>query len=255
MNIIEQKERVDFYMDRSRAPRFSLNQYNIAFREVTMAFFDENRKDEIAIRDNLYTLLTTVTPTITTVTTTSTYTINHFNYPADYHFFNNLQVYVDGELARVLPINGDEINPVLLDSFKRPSNTKIYHKEDATGYSLYRGVGGTCTASFVYLKAPASPYLGNDSDYITTGGTIAIGTSYTCFEQSVESGTTYNPGDVFTASSITLTSGKVIPTSVLVDCDLPDTVHEDIAKMVAEYMSGSVENFNKAAFSEKLTKQ
>ena len=254
MNIISQKERVDFYMDRSRAPRFSLLQYNMAFREVVMAFFDEHRKDEIGIRDNLYTLLTTATPTVTTTTTTSTYTISHFNYPSNYHFFNNLQVYVDGELARVLPIKGDEINPVLLDSFKRPSNTKIYQKEDATGYSLYRGVGGTCTASFEYLKAPAEPYLGNDSDYIQTGGTLVFGTSYTVFDPSVVAGVTYNPGDVFTASVTTLTSGKVIPTSILVDCDLPDTVHEDIAKMVAEYMSGSVENFNKAAFSEKLTK-
>jgi len=256
MNAIQQKERVDFYMDRSRSARFKFNQYNIAFREVMMAFFDENRKDEMGIRDNLYTLLTNVSPTITTPTVTSTYTISHFNYPADYHFFNNLQVYVDGELARVLPIKGDEINPVLLDSFKAPSNTKVYQKEDSTGYSLYRGVGGTCTASFTYLKAPSNFYIGNESDLVAEGASLALSTGYTAVEESVVSGVTYNPGDQFTSSPIpsTLTSGSLILTSVLVDCNLPDTVHEDIAKMVAEYMSGSVENFNKSAFSEKLTK-
>lgn len=254
MNIIAQKERVDFYMDRSRAPRFSLNQYNVAFREVVMTFVDDNKKDEIGVRDKLYTLLTTVAPTVTVSSTTATYTVNHFNYPSDYEFFNNLQVFVDGTLARVLPIKGDEINSVLLDSFKFPSNTKIYQKEDATGYLLYRGVSGTCTASFTYLKSPAQPYLGNDSDYITDGGALTLAANYTAFEESVVAGVTYNPGDSFAAAAVTLTSGKVILSSILVDCDLPEPIHEDIAKMVAEYMSGSVENFNKAAFSEKLTK-
>lgn len=256
MNAIQLKERIDFYMDRSRSPRFTFNQYNLAVRECQMAFFDMYRKDEVGIRDNLYTLLETVSPTITTTTTTTTYTISHFNYPSDYHFFNSLNVYVDGELARVLPINGDEINPVLLDSFKRPSNTKVYQKEDATGYSIYRGVGGTCTASFTYLKAPSDFYIGNESDLITTGGTVAAATNYTAVEESVVSGTTYNPGDTFSVVvPTTLTSGKIIASSILVDSNLPDTVHEDLAKMTAEYMSGAVENFNKAAFSEKVFKQ
>lgn len=253
MNAIQQKERADFYMDRSRAPRFTFNQYNIAFREVIMTYFDKNKTSEIGIRDGLYTLLTTVTPTVTTVTSASTYTISRFSYPADYHFLNYMNVYVDSELARVLPIKGDEINPVLIDSFKKPSNTKIYQKEDATGYLLYRGVGGTCTVNYTYLKAPAAFYIGNESDLITAGTSLALATGYTAVEESVVAGVTYDPGDQFTSAvtPTSLTSGKLILTSILVDCDLPDTVHEDIAKMVAEYMSGTVENFNKSAFAEK----
>jgi len=252
MNAIQLKERVDFYNNRSRSKRYTFGEYNIAFREAQMQLFDKFRDDPKGVRDNLYTLKVDSTPTITVLSSTSSLTINHINYPADYHYFQMINVYVDGVLAEISDVTDNEVNRMLNSSFRTPVNKYIYKREDATGWKIYRGAGGTVTAELTYLKAPSDFYLGNESDLIDYGvSALTFGSNYTAVEESVHAGVTYNPGDTFTATSTVLTSGQVILTSVLVGTNLPDVVQEDLCKMVSNLMSGSSSDYNKAAFVEK----
>lgn len=252
MNAIQLKERVDFYLDRSRSPRYSFNEYNIAFREAQMQLFDKFKSDEKGVSENLYTLKTDSTPAVTVSSVGAEFTINHIDYPTDYHYFQALNIYVGGVLAEMSDVQENELNRLLQNEFRKPTNKYIYKREDATGWKLYRGLGGSVTAELTYLKSPSDFYIGNKSDLIDEGtGVLVFATSYTAVEESVHAGVTYNPGDVFISSNLNLTSGQVILTSVLVGTNLPDTVEEDLCKMVANLMSGSTNDYSKAAFVEK----
>lgn len=251
MNSIALKERIDFYLDRSRTSRFTFNTYNLAVREAQMQYFDAFKDDAVGVRENLYTLKVDVTPTMTVLQTTSNYIVNHINYPADYHYFQVMNIFVDGVLAEVSPTDDDQLNRQLQNTFTAPTNKYISQREDATGWKIYRGTTGTPTCEFTYLKSPSDFYIGNESDLIDEGtGVLNFFTSYTAVEESVYNGITYNPADRFTTNGVTtdLTSGQVILTSVLVDSNLPETVHEDLAKKVADLMSGSIADYNKAGF-------
>ena len=117
---------------------------------------------------------------------------------------------------------------------------------------MYRGIGGTPTCELTYLKAPSDFYIGNESDLINEGTTVlTFGTNYTAVEQSVHNTVTYNPGDQFNALNTTLTSGQVIPTSVLIDSNLPEQIQEKMCWIVSEILSGNISDFNKTMFLEK----
>lgn len=253
MNAIALKERIDFYLDRSRTSRFPFNTYNLAVREAQMQYFDFFKDDSKGVRECLYTLKMDVTPTMTVLQTTPNYIVNHIDYPADYHYFQVMNIFVDGVLAEVTPTDDDQLNRQLQNTYTAPTNKYIFQREDATGWKVYRGTTGTPTCELTYLKAPSNFYIGNESDLIEEGtGVLTAFTSYTAVEQSEYNGVSYNPADVFTTNSnIDLTSGQVILTSILVDSNLPETVHEDLAKKVASLMSGSISDFNKAGFVEK----
>ena len=253
MNSIALKERIDFYLDRSRTSRFPFNTYNLAVREAQMQYFDFYKNDPVGVRECLYTLKTDVTPTMTVLQTTANYIVNHINYPSEYHYFQVMNIFVDGVLAEVAPTDDDQLNRQLQNTFTAPTNKYIFQREDATGWKIYRGTTGTPTCEFTYLKAPSDFYIGNESDLIDEGtAVLAAFTSYTVVEESVYNGVTYNPADTFTTNSTQdLTSGQVILTATLVDSNLPETVHEDLAKKVASLMSGSISDFNKSVYVEK----
>lgn len=248
MNAIQLKERVDFYMNRSRSSRFDFNTYNIAFREAQMQMFEMYKANPKGVRDVLYTLKTTITPTVTVVSVGSEFTINHIATPSDYHYFGYLNIYVDGVLAKVSPTEDNAINDLLQNSFTAPTNKYIYQLEDATGWRFWRGLGGTVTATLSYLASPADFYLGNESDLIDETGTLSFGVSYTVVEETVYSGVTYNPGDTFTAIALSLTSGQVIPSSVLVTTNFPNEVQEDLCKVVAKLLAGETTDYNRSTF-------
>lgn len=256
MNAWEQRERADFYMDRSRNARFSFLQYAMAFREVQMWYFDKYKKDEIGVRDNLYTLLKYVNPTITTIGAPSlsqNLTINHINYPSDYHFFSSLLNYVDGALIETKPTNYNQLSNLLLDTFRKPDNKRCYYLEDSTGWRILRGYGGAYTNELVYLISPSEWSIGTETDLIDEGtGVLTAGLSYVATAESVVSGFNYQAGQQFIALSNNLTSGQVIPSSVLVDSNLPDTVHEELARIVASRMQGSVKDAFGASFSAQV---
>ncbi len=271
MNAIQILERVYMYMDTTRNARFSFLDYNKAINDAILKFVDDKfgdiqGKNEYGfellqqIRDDLYTLIKTSSPAVTTLTpvTNDYYTsiVNHVNDPVDYYEFVSLQTLISGKTTYVRPTTYAELLPLLEDSFKHPTNKEPYYVDDSTGYQIYRGDSGTLTsATITYIKVPATYSCGNESQLINTGGTLAIGTDYIAIETSVNAATTFQPGTQFTAAGVTLTSGQVILASNTTTCDLPDKVHNEIAKTAASILSGTVSDYQRSGFTEKEAKQ
>lgn len=268
MNPIQFYYAIGVYTNLTQATRFTFQEINKAVNDSIMNKLDsiiDSDKPSGAIfgldriqkfRDELYTLIKTST-TVPTVTTTinDIITVNHINYPIDYQSFAALSCTIDGNTTYGRDTNYSEIGPILNDSFRKPNNKKPYFLEDATGLKLYRGIGGTfSSASLTYIKIPATFYMGNETDLIDAGtGVLVSSRSYTAVEESVHNGIVYITGAQFVSVNTNLTSGQVIPTSVLVDCDLPQKTHDELAKMAASVLLGVTSAFNNSAYVEKET--
>ena len=248
------REHVDLYIDRSRNARFSFYQYAVAFREVQNWYFDQNCMDEKKVRDNLYTLLKYSNPTVTTISQSlaDDLTINHIDYPVDYYFFSSILNYIEGSLIETKPTNYNQLSNLLRDSFRKPSNERCYVLEDSTGWRILRGYGSTYTNELIYLIKPSDWSIGTESDLINSGASVlTLGVNYTATAPSVSAGIKYEPGQQFSASTTTLTSGQVIPSSVLVDSNFPEDVQSELCQRVAMFLMGSV----KDAFATNFTAQ
>lgn len=252
----------DLYMDVSRNGRFFYSDYNNAFNNAVQNYMDKCIGDETErdpmnfqwnqqIRDDLYTLIATSSPSITNGTVVNnkyfSATSSHILFPADYYDFISLNVLIDSFTDYSKPIRYDQAGPLLKDSFRHPTNLKTYFCEDSTGLTVFRGVGGTFTsATLNYIRQPAAFSVGNESLLINAGTAISNSTSYIATEISVQGGVTYQIGDQFTSSSIVLTSGQVILTSNTTSLDLPLKAHSDVAKIAAEILLGVTSNYQAA---------
>jgi hypothetical protein len=249
------REKIDSYLDRSRNARFSFYQYAVAFRKVQNWYFDQFCPDEKKVRDDLYTLIKYANPAITTIGTpslTDDLTINHINYPVDYHYFSTLLNYIDGSLIETKPTNYNQLSNLLNDVMRKPSNERCYVLEDSTGWRIFRGYGGAYTNELVYLIAPSEWSIGTETDLIDAGATVlTLGVNYTSTAESESAGIKYEPGEQFSATSTALTTGQVIPTSVMVDSNFPDSTQDELCRRCALLLQGSV----KDAFGVNFTSQ
>lgn len=258
-------------MDTTRNARFSFLDYAKAVNDAIQKFINDRFGDiehnnpytfefTQAIRDELFTLIKTATPTVTNLSNkvNDYYTIgvSRITYPSDYYDLISWTTTIDSVETFARPTTYNELGPLCEDSLKYPTNKRTYYLEDATGYKFYRGTTGTLTVSIEYLKTPATFSLGIDSNLIDEGvGVLTAGETYIATEISVHNLITYKPGDTFTVvAQTTLTSGQVILASNTTTCDLPAKTHETIAKMAAEILSGSVSDYNRSAFAQKEAK-
>lgn len=253
MNTVEIMTRIDFYNDVTRNARFYFSDYNKAVNDAAQNYIEKRLGDEEQrkpdnfqwiqqIRDELFTLLkvATLSPTNGTVITNRYYshTPSHVNYPTDYYGFVALNVLIDAYTDYSIPTDYNEIGPLLKDSFRHPTNLKTYYNEDATGLTIWRGVGGTFTsAALEYIKQPITFNMGSEDQLINPGGAVLTnGVSYIATEVSVQNAITYQIGTQFTATGTVLTSGQVIPFAATATLDLPEKAHSDICKAASEIM-------------------
>ena len=80
---------------------------------------------------------------------------------------------------------------------------------------------------------------------IVAGTVLANAVTYIVYEQAVYITTTYYSGQTITGNGTALISGIVILSSVVVDCDLPVNMHEEVCKLSAAILEGTVESFSK----------
>lgn len=250
MNGIQMIEQIAFLNDRESSPRFEDDAYMKAINEAIIMIL-EDRLDNIKkpkrysfeqvqrVRDELYTL---VPPTTSIVPVGNT-----VSYPADYNYFLKLQCTIDGVTNYSRPTSYNESGPLLDNPFKKPSNTKTYFDQNKDGFFIYRGATGSFTAALLdYIKNPDTVSIGNESNKIGSGpAVLTIGVTYIVYEQAVHAGTTYVEGQTFTASSTVLSSGVVIPNSVLVNCNLPLKIHQEVCRLAAAIMNGTIEDLMK----------
>jgi hypothetical protein len=265
MNAIQISDRIDFYTDLTKSPRFPIEDRVKAVNDCTTVYIDniigdinDNQKYGFQsiqqVRNKLYSLIKKSTPTVTvlgTITTTAgTFTENHIDYPTDYYDFVAAWPLIDGYTSYCRPTNYDRRGPLLENTFLKPSNTKVYYNEDATGWVLTRGTGGTFTSlTLEYIKTPATYSLGATSQYFTSG-TITNLLVYIACEETVYNAVTYVSGAEITGTGAALTSGRVILKSNTTTIDLPEKTHETIARMSAVVLLKNVGMFAAATAIE-----
>jgi len=255
MNAIQMMERTDVFMDRYKSARFADSNYMDAFNSVVLSMFKDktdNKKlfrkysfqSNEQVRRELYTLIKTATivPTGDVVV-----------YPADFEYYGDMNVTIDGVEDYCRPTNFNEIGPLQDNPFRKPKATKPYYIENSTGLKVYYGSGAFTSATMTYLKTPNTISIGTDSNKINPGGAVlTIGLVYVVYSPTaVHNGATYYVGQTFTATATSLTSGIVILNSVLVNCDLPENVHDEVCKSAAQLLQGTIEDYNKSAFLQK----
>jgi len=255
MNAIQMMERTDVFMDRYKSARFADSNYMDAFNSVVLSMFKDktdNKKlfrkysfqSNEQVRRELYTLIKTATivPTGDVVV-----------YPADFEYYGDMNVTINGVEDYCRPTNFNEIGPLQGNPFRKPKATKPYYIENSTGLKVYYGLGSFTSATMTYLKTPNTISIGTDSNKINPGGAVLTsGVVYVVYSPTaVHNGTTYYVGQTFTATATSLTSGIVILNSVLVNCDLPENVHDEVCKSAAQLLQGTIEDYNKSAFLQK----
>lgn len=271
MNAIQSKTRCELYLDMTRAARFTFQEFNIAFNDAVAKYIDDiigdpKQRDPESVqwvqqvRDSLYTLIATATPSITNgaVVTNEYYsaTPSAITFPVDYRDFLLLMTTIDGYSKYSKPTDFNALGPLFLGSFRHPTNLKTYFNEFANGITIWRGVGGTFSAAtLTYIKQPTAYNCGIETQLINAGGTLTNALTYYATDISVYNGVSYQVGDTITGNGAVLTSGQVILSTNTSPIALPAKVHEVINKMAAETLLGTTQAYNPAAFAEKAAGQ
>ncbi len=253
MNAIQMLDMVSFLNDRVSSPRFSdasiMQAINSSITSIVEDRLDNIKKakrysfEQVQrVRDELYTL---IPPTLTIVPMGNTVA-----YPTTgngYNYFLKLECVIGGVITLTRPTSYGESGTLEENPFKRPSNVKTYFDQSRSGFVIKRGATGSFTSALLdYVENPDTVTIGKESDKISSGGSVlTVGVIYMVYDQSVHSGVTYEPGQTFTAAATSLTSGVVIPNSVIVSCNLPDKIHQEVCRLASAVMNGSVSDFNK----------
>lgn len=251
MNAIQIRLRVDELIDRTRTARHTDSEYYNAINGATAELI-KDRVEAIRppkrysvqssqrLRSELYTL-------IPAPWAGSTFATNVVTFPTDYYYY--LVLYIStGSTPKTscTPTTYDEVGLLSINPFKKPSAIKPYFNERASGLQVECGGLTSFTYELWYIKIPQTVTIGFERDKITSGGAIGNGTDYYVYEDCVYNSNTYYAGEKFTGgATATLTSGIVIPASIVVNSDLPANLHEELCVMTAKKLSLTVENYNK----------
>lgn len=255
-NAIQMLDRVGELLDRVKSPRYSDTTYmNNINDAITMIV--KNRIDSIKqprtysiqsaqrVRDELYTLI----PAAATGSVSS----DVVAYPSSYLSYLLLYVTIDGVKQFCTPASYGDIAELKENPFRAPSTTKPYYNEFVSGLKIDKGSSGTYGSyELYYVKHPDVVTIGKESDKRTSTTGVSATTQYMCYEEAVYSAVTYYPGDVFTTTgTTTLTSGIVIPTSVITSSNMPENMQNEICQQAAELMSGQVGDAGKYQVLER----
>lgn len=251
MNAIQMRERIDEIIDRSRTSRHTDKHYYNAINAAILLIV----KDRMApikiqrgysvqsanrLRDELYTLI----PDAATGSAASgviAYPANYFGYLIAYVTIDSVQQYCQWTTYA-------ELGPLKRNPHTKPSAVKPYINEYVDGLKLHYGAVGTLgNYELWYVENPDTVSIGEERDKIITGGTLTAATTYYVYEEAVYSDSTYYPGETITGSGATLTSGTVIISTKITDCNLPVNMHEEVCLKAASLLSMSSEDYNKQA--------
>lgn len=272
MNPILIEQRIDFYTDFTRAPRFtrveksiSVNDTMFEFISQEMGYEDQRNHENFQwvqrIRDNLYPLIKTSNPTVTdgAVVVGEYYSSipTALSLPTDYDTFALLQYTIAGITRFARPTDYGQIGPMLDSSFSHPTNKYARYNESTSTMTLWRGTTGTVSSALLtYIKIPNTFSIGQDNQVLPAGTVLTNAITYYALETSVYNAITYYMGDIITGTGAALTSGQAMLVSNTTNLELPNKVHERIAKNSARKLLRSIGMLEQAnAIEEEAVKE
>lgn len=250
MNIIEMHTRLEYYVDKSKSPRFLSDFHydqslNIAQDKIIQDKYDNIKQHKMygfqvvqKVRDDLRTIIKTV-PIVPVG--------NVLAYPADYLYEVALAVTIDGVEYSSTSVAYNRVNIQNDNTFTEEIKEEPTHIEDQNGIKVMFGTAGTfTTANLSYLSIP--PVMSKGLIDITQGPTaLVIGQTYYVTVGTVtHNAVVYTVGQSFVAVNTVLTgTGTVI---FIVNCILSVSCHEELCKQAAQILIGSVEGWNQSKF-------
>lgn len=252
MNLVQMHNRVDFWADKVRSPRYRKDTRDDAVNIAIDAFIKDrydnikNRGVEYSfeiverVREELNTILVDNFPLALVGTFAPT--------PTDFQYQILTYVFIGGK--RVLCNVKSYVESDLSDNaFSQPDNRQPIHRRTATGFEFDAGPYPISSARMWYLKYPAIVEW-NQTAIVAGATVLTIGNSYTVVSGTVTvNGVTYVVGNVFIALSTTMTgTGTVNP---ITNSDLPVTSHEEVCKIAAAVITGTFEDYSKSKYMDK----
>lgn len=239
--------RIYFYADRQRSRRYKredlLDALNIAQQSVKLDRYDNIKREtgysfELVqrVRDELYTILQNA-PAIPALGVDVVQ-------PSDY----------DLEVLCFMTINGKDVlstsrtyeeSDLATNVYAKPSQDYPIHRKTATGWKCELNGGGFTAMNLWYLR-PQVDIFWDDTD-LPAGTALSAGVKYYVNNTSVTyNSITYNKGAVVIGlGGALVTSGGTV--NIIVNCELPDLLHEEICKVAASILMGTFENYQKSA--------
>lgn len=239
-------QRIDFYHDKVRSPRLredldkdqsiSIAQEKAYNTMVDLFQFKQHLRDEMRpfVRKNV------------AVTVTS----NSFTLPADYRHLLDVRAVIDGVLRTdIRSMNYSENGPVEGNAFTEPDPEYPRWQESEAGITILCGAGVVSSVQIDYLRRPATPYY-SQTPILAGPSVLILGQMYyveqgTVTHNSVvySAGNDTRPGDTFVAANTALTgTGTVVR---IQNCELGESCHEELCKIAAAIISGTVEDYSR----------
>lgn len=249
--------RVEFYIDKVSAPRFSVPKHYLPALNIAIDRYIKDRYDNIhlnkpysfqvleRIRDELRTIVKNITAAPVG---------NLIAFPVDYMHAVSLQVIINGIKVPSRASTYSELGVIEENSFEVPTPDEPVHLEDQTGITVrFGGIGIFSSYDLGYIRKPATVFKSTIT--LSQGPLVlTIGSRYYVITGPViHNAVLYGPGAEFVAVATGFTgTGTVVE---IVNCDLPDNTHEEICKMAAELIEKTVEDYPKSnALEQELNK-
>jgi len=253
MNAIVMQQRVDELIDRTRTSRHSdsayYNSINAAINKIVKDRIEAIRVDRkygVQSSQRLREELNTLIPAPATGSLSS----GNIPYPSNYLYYLIAYATVGTTKEICFPASYNTMNMIKKSPFHKPSATQLYFNEFVTGLKIISDSKDTVTTGTYelwYIKKPAVVSIGKLSQQITDGGTLSTGSTYYVYADSIYNAVTYLRGETFVAGGVTtLTSGIVIVSTNITNCDLPDHLHEEVCQLAAADLMQIADRFDKA---------
>lgn len=272
MNIVALHYKVAFFLDAEKSPRFSRKAedkaINSAINDIVLDRYNNIRQKQKEyafqtsqrLRDELYTIVEEDDALVATGDILSIASMT------DYYLLLSLEVDISGRTINTIPLTYDEKNIIEINPFLRPSITypeRVYRIESAEGIKIIFGDTGTLVSGHSwFLKKPAKVSIGTEvSDTVThiLSAVKVIAYVDTTLNLHSITGGVISSVDLLEEEEYTiggdpvkyarLVSGIVFITPT--ETDLPEILHEEIARKAAAILSGNVENYNREQSLER----
>lgn len=244
------REAIDKLIDRVKSPRFHDDNYYEAINQATLLVLNDRVenikaivKHAVQLSQRLRDELTSLVVNDTALTVTGIVA----EYPADYFYLLRILTDVNGIVSPAKPTTYNEESLLDRNPFKAPTDKYTYYNEGSTGWRMIYPPASTLNSvTLDYLKNPIDVTIGNEGDQLVSGDNLLAATDYIVKDKAIIAGVTYYDGDVFRLGvPQSITSGVVILRSTVIDSDMPSKLQDEIIRLSAAIMDGTVEDYQK----------
>lgn len=254
MDVVQMHNRIEFYIDKSKSPRFQSSFHYDQSLNIAQDALIQDKYDNIKqhkeyafqvfqkVRDDLRTIVKNVN--ITPVG-------NLIVYPPDYLYEVGLAVTIGGVQYSSSSITYNQVNIQDNNSFTEQAVDEPTHIEDQNGITVMFGTSNAVfsSAKLSYISIP--PVIAKGEVNITQGPfVLVVGQTYYVTVAGVTTtingvpGTTVPINTDFVAEVSSFTgAGTVIQ---IVNCILPSSCHEELCKRASQILVMTVDAVNKS---------